>query len=284
MADADWRPASPVYLLRTCAADMTSYGGFTWPTKGVVTAPDWRSEPVCRYGLHGLLHGEGDGCLLDNSVDAVWMIVEAEAGEVVELGGKVKVPRCRVVACGDRQTIVAEISRLCPGRAIPYGTATAGYRGTATAGDSGTATAGYRGTATAGDSGTATAGDSGTATAGYRGTATAGDSGTATAGYRGTATAGYRGTATAGYRGTATAGDRGTATAGDRGTATAGVGGTATAGVGGTIAIEYWCPQRERYRRAVAEVGEDGVHGIEPDTAYIIRVEDGRARFAKAKP
>jgi hypothetical protein len=215
MADADWRPASPVYLLRTCAADMTSYGGFTWPTKGVVTAPDWRSEPVCRYGLHGLLH-------------AVWMIVEAEAGEVVELGGKVKVPRCRVVACGDRQTIVAEISRLCPGRAIPYGTATAGYRGTATAGDSGTATAGYRGTATAG------------------------------------------------YRGTATAGDRGTATAGDRG--------TATAGVGGTIAIEYWCPQRERYRRAVAEVGEDGVHGIEPDTAYIIRVEDGRARFAKAKP
>ena len=99
---------------------------------------------------------------------------------------------------------------------------------------------------------TVAAGDRGTATAGYGGTATAGDGGTARAGDGGTATAGDRGTATAGYGGTATAGDRGTATAGD----------------GGTISIRWWDANRERYRRAVAEVGENG---IEKDKPYFVK-------------
>ena len=86
------------------------------------------------------------------------------------------------------------------------------------------------------------------------------------------------GTATAGVRGTATAGYGGTATAGVRGTATAGYGGTATAGDGGTISIEYWCAKRERWRRAIAEVGEGG---IEPNTAYVL---DGINKFTRKEP
>jgi hypothetical protein len=240
-------PAGKVLVLRTCLADMRSpssdANGFIWPRSGPVECNDWQPTKTCGNGLHGVLWGEGDGgspWVWDDT--GVWLIVEVDASDVIELGGKVKFPRGVVVFSGPRLEATTMLGRLAPGRAIvgvtatagDRGTATAGYRGTATAGDSGTATAGDRGTATAGDSGTATAGYGGTATAGDRGTATAGDSGTATAGDRGTATAGDSGTATAGDRGTATAGDRGTATAGDSGTATAGYGGTATAGDRGT--------------------------------------------------
>jgi hypothetical protein len=92
-----------------------------------------------------------------------------------------------------------------------------------------------------------------------------GEGGVCAVGALGTATAGCRGTATAGCRGTATAGYRGTATAGDSGTATAGCRGTATAGYRGTIVIEWYDCAKDRYRRAVGYVGEDG---IEANVAY----------------
>jgi hypothetical protein len=164
-------------VLRTCSADMTSHGGFRWPESGSVECSDWIPEPVCGYGLHGLLWGEGDGSLLDWASDAKWLVVEVDAGGVVDLKGKVKFPRGSVVHCGDRLSATAYLSERAPGRAIVGGTATAGDHGTATAGYGGTATAGDRGTATAGYGGTATAGDHGTATAGVGGTATAGDHG-----------------------------------------------------------------------------------------------------------
>ena len=47
-------------------------------------------------------------------------------------------------------------------------------------------------------------------------------------------------------------------------TATAGYRGTATAGDGGTIAILWWDNKREKYRRAVAEVGENGIEKNKP--------------------
>jgi hypothetical protein len=75
----------------------------------------------------------------------------------------------------------------------------------------------------------------------------------------GTATAGDEGTATAGFKGTATAGDEGTATAGDEGTATAGFKGTATAGKSGLLCIKYYDYENNRYRMAVAYVGENDV-------------------------
>jgi hypothetical protein len=249
----------PVLILRTCNEDLTSHGGFKWKKTGLVKCLDWKQVKECGNGLHGLLWGEGDGSLLNWREGAKWLIVEADQAEVIDLGGKVKFPKCNVLFCGDRIKATEFLILRAPGKKVVGAVVSAGCRGTATAGYGGTATAGYGGTATAGYGGTATAGDRGTATAGDRGTATAGDRGTATAGYRGTATAGDRGTATAGDRGTATAGDRGTATAGDRG--------TATAGYRGTISILWWDSIKEKYRVAIGEVGENG---IKPKTPYIV--------------
>ncbi len=300
-----------VLVLRTCSADMTSYGGFRWPKRGPVSAPDWIDNFQCGNGLHGWLWGEGDGSLGHVDVpDAKWLVVRVLASEIRHgkghLLGKCKFPRGYVVHCGDRKSATEYIMRHgASGKAVigatatagndgtaiaGYGgTATAGYRGTATAGhggiaaagdygtatagDGGTATAGHGGiaaaghygTATAGDDGTATAGHGGTAAAGHYGTATAGTDGTAIAGYGATATAGNDGTATAGHGGTATAGYRGTATAGPGGTAIAGQDGTATAGDKGTICIKYYDVQKDRYRSAVAYVGEKG---IKPNRKY----------------
>jgi hypothetical protein len=292
-------------ILRTCKADMTSYGGFKWPRSGHVAAPDWNPAPECGNGLHGFLRGEGDGSLADWSSDAVWLVAEVET--YVDLEGKVKFPAANVIFAGSRLEATTIVKARYPDAAViganvavedrrvavvgyrgtatagDGGMATAGNWGTATAGDYGTATAGYRGAATAGDEGTATAGDEGTATAGYGGTATAGDYGTATAGDYGmatagdggTATAGKWGTATAGDGGTATAGDEGTATAGDEGTATAGDYGTATAGESGMLQI-YYHDRNDRRRIATAYVGENN---IQPNVKYRL---DGNADFVEA--
>ena len=147
-----------VYVLRTCNADMTSYGGFRWPESGPVEAPDWDSSPRCGGGLHGFLHGEGDGALASWDADAKWLVVSVAEDLIVQLDGKVKFPRGIVEFAGDRLAATTYISKRVGPRAVVGGTATAGYGGTATAGDWGTATAGDRGTATAGDGGTATAG------------------------------------------------------------------------------------------------------------------------------
>jgi hypothetical protein len=108
--------------------------------------------------------------LLDWSDDAVWIVASVKKAEIVDLGGKIKVPRCKIVHVGNRESATRFLSDA--GIVGPI------VGGTATAGKWGTATAGYEGTATAGHEGTATAGDGGTATAGYEGTATAGDKGT----------------------------------------------------------------------------------------------------------
>ena len=251
------------YILKTVQADGSAYGNFQWPLEvgAEVVAPDWDPTPQCGGGLHGLLNGVGNGGLLNWDNDAVWIVAKVpKKAQLVDLDGKVKVDRCKVVFVGNQLSAISFLQENgCDGPIVGaavavdnYGTAAAGDYGTATAGDSGTATAGDCGTAIAGDSGTATAGDSGTATAGYSGTATAGDCGTATAGYYGTATAGYGGTATAG----------------DYGTAIAGYKGTATAGYRGTIQIRWW--DGNRSRTAVGYVGEGG---ILPNVAY--RVENG---------
>jgi len=87
------------YMLRTCAADGTSHGGFRWPKEGPVSCPDWDPKPECGHGLHGLLWGGGNLSLLSNADDAIWQIVEIE--EWVEIDRKVKVPRGAVVYSGD---------------------------------------------------------------------------------------------------------------------------------------------------------------------------------------
>lgn len=119
-----------VLVLRTCNADLTSYGGFVWPKKGRVRCKDWNPEPVCGGGLHGLLWGEGDGSLLSWAEDAKWLVVEVDANDVVSLTGKVKFPAGRVVHCGDRESATSYLrDNGGDGKAIVGGTATAGDRG-----------------------------------------------------------------------------------------------------------------------------------------------------------
>jgi len=274
------RSRKTVLVMRTCSADMTSYGGFRWPKRGPVSAPDWIDNYECGNGLHGWLWGEGD-VLLDqcDDINAKWLVVRVLASEVRHgqghMIGKCKFPRGYVVHCGNRKSATEYImAHGAAGKAVICATVTAGDRGTAVAGYLGTATVGNRGTAMAGDRGTAVAGYLGTATVGDRGTAKAGDRGTAVAGYRGTAMAGYLGTATVGDEGTATvgclgtavAGHRGTAVAGNEGTATTGYRGTAMAGDRGILQIGYYTG---RFRIATAYVGENG---IKPNIKY--RLDD----------
>jgi hypothetical protein len=161
-------PAGHVLVMRTCAADLRSYNGFVWPESGPVECANWKPLAECGNGLHGLLWGAGDGLLLNWDADAKWLVVEVAAESIVDIGGKVKFPRGRVVYCGDRLSATTLIALHAPaGTSVVGGTATAGHRGAATAGDYGTATAGYGGTATAGYGGTATAGNRGTLSARY---------------------------------------------------------------------------------------------------------------------
>ena len=243
-----------VLILRTCNADMTSRGGFVWPASGPVEAPDWNPAPKCGNGLHGFLWGEGDGSLADWSSDARWLVVSVDAHKVVDLCGKVKFQSGDVVFCGDRAGATGYlISRLKkPAKVIGA---------VVSSGDGGTSTSGYWGTSTSGECGTSTSGYRGTSTSGDWGTSTSGDWGTSTSGYCGTSTSGHRGTSTSGYSGTSTSGDCGTSTSGDRG--------TASAGRGGTLSILWYDSVKQKWRRACAEVGENG---IKPNVTY--RVTD----------
>jgi hypothetical protein len=175
----------PVYVLRTCNEDLTSYNDFQWPESGPVEAPDWDSEAVCGRGLHGILWGQGAVDLLDWSPAAKWLVVSV-TGPVVDLRQKVKFKSGYVEFCGDRKAATDFI--------IAKGADPANVVGaTVSVGDNQIAVTGYRGTATAGDGGTATAGKWGVATAGRYGTSVVGEYGTATAGDGGSAEAGEGG-------------------------------------------------------------------------------------------
>jgi len=257
---------SEVLVLRTCNKDGGSYNSFRWPlTVGAeVVAPDWNPTPECGGGLHGALHGDGDGSLFRWDYDAVWMVVAVDADTIIDLGGKVKFPRCVVRFVGDRKAATDYLmAHDSMARAVIGSLVVSGDCGTSTSGDCGTSTSGYRGTSTSGDCGTSTSGDCGTSTSGYRGTSTSGDRGTSTSGDCGTSTSGYRGTSTSGHRGTSTSGDCGTSTSGDGGTSTSGDYGTSTSGNRGIVQVKWH--DGDRYRITTGYVGEDG---IEPNVAY----------------
>ena len=157
-----------ILLLRTCGQNGEAHDGFLWPlTVGSVVEPErWDPNPKrdCGDALHALAWGEGDGSLLNWSPDARWLVVSADAADVLPArGGKNRCRRVVVEHVGDRESATRYlIDHGAAGRAVVGASVTAGDYGTATAGDRGTATAGDYGTATAGDYGTATAGDRGT--------------------------------------------------------------------------------------------------------------------------
>jgi hypothetical protein len=156
----------PVYVLRTCNEDLTSYNGFQWPSYGYVEAPDWDPEPIFGKGLHGLLWGSGAGVALDWSPNAKWVVVRVDGG-VVGLNGMVKFKSGYVEFCGDRKAATDFIIEKGADPANVAGaiiavadnqTAVVGYGGFATAGFGGVAKAGFYGFATAGLGGSVSAG------------------------------------------------------------------------------------------------------------------------------
>ena len=157
------RAKKHVLVLRTCNEKLQSYGGFQWPAKGPVEAPDWMPTTDCGDGLHGFLWGEGEGQLADWTETAKWLVVRVVAADVIDLGGKVKFPRGEVVFCGERTAATAYIAAHgAVGKSIVGGTSTSGYRGTSTSGYRGTSTSGVGGTSTSGEGGTSTSGEGGT--------------------------------------------------------------------------------------------------------------------------
>ena len=143
-------PPSPstVLVLRTCNADLSSYGDFKWPRKGLAEAPDWKPTTECGNGLHGLLWGEGDGYLVSWSDDAKWLVVEVKTKDIVDLGNKVKFPRGEVLFCGTREKAIARMEKLRPevlARQVVGAVRTSGDRGTSTSGYGGTSISGYGG-------------------------------------------------------------------------------------------------------------------------------------------
>jgi len=155
---------------------MRSYGGFVWPEKGEVEAPDWLDDYSCGHGLHGLLWGEGDGRLLCWDPGVKWLVVEVEATDVRhgkgDMIGKCKFTRGNVVYCGKREDAVAMILAVRPDVAC--------VGSTITGGDYSTLTGGYRSTLTGGDYSTLTGGDRSALTGGYGSTLTGGDGATLT--------------------------------------------------------------------------------------------------------
>ena len=165
-------------MLRTVDADRRAYNGFRWPKVGPVKAPDWSPRAQCGGGLHGCLWGQGNGIIGMNDETRLWQAVLIRLKDAVDLGGKVKVPRGRVLMTGKREAVCAFVASLAPpGVGVPYTSVAAGKQGTASAGDRGQASAGAYGQASAGAYGQASAGAYGQASAGYGGQASAGDGG-----------------------------------------------------------------------------------------------------------
>jgi hypothetical protein len=158
------KPKSAAYVLRTCAAGMTSYGGFVCPRSGMVECHDWQPTPECGNGLHGFLWGYGDGFLADWSYDAVWLVVAVE--DWIALEGKVKFPRGEVVFCGSRLDATTEIIRLGARGAVigailtggAGSTLTGGYGSILAGGEGATLTGGYGSILTGGNRSTLTGG------------------------------------------------------------------------------------------------------------------------------
>ena len=252
-------------VLKVVGPNGEGHGGFIWPIEvgATVEAPDWNPAPTCGHGLHGWLWGLGDLSAAGEralSGESVWLVLAVESVSVVDLGGKVKFPRARIAARGDKTTLASIITTHRPANTpVPmFGQAAAGYAGQAAAGS--------------------------------RGQAAAGEAGQAAAGYAGQAAAGYAGQAAAGYAGQAAAGEAGQAAAGEAGQAAVDADGLATCGIGGLVrggensvlvAMYSTGPRRSDFSYSVGQVGRAGIDaGIwyEGSVDGLRRVGDGDDR------
>jgi len=229
-------------VLRTCASDLKSYGGFQWPSSGKVIAPDWDPKPECGNGLHGALYGEGNGDLLDFGSDSKWLVVEVELKNVVDLGGKVKFPECKIKYCGDRLGASKYLQENgCDGREI--------IGGYSTSGDYGRSITGYRGESSSG----------------YKGTSISGYFGTSISKNYGESISRNWGASITGAWGVSISRDGGISISGDFGRSISGIDGRCQSGFGGEIISRYW--NGVLYRTVVGYVSVVGSE-IEPNVLY----------------
>jgi len=94
--DTSLKP-NEVYVIKSVSQEGLAWGGFQWPLEpgAVISAPDWVPDDQCGHGLHGLLEGVGDWTLVARNGKGLLLAVEKDS--IIDLGGKVKFPRCRVL-------------------------------------------------------------------------------------------------------------------------------------------------------------------------------------------
>ena len=271
----DAAEAQTSLVLRTCNADMTSHGGFVWPTEGPVQCDDWSDEPVCGGGLFGLLWGEGNGRRLSWDADAKWLAVRVLLDDVVWVGGeKVKYPLGIVEHCGNQETATRYIAEHGgSGRAIVGLSLVSGNSGQSVSGDSGQSVSGNSGKSVSGDGGKSVSGDGGQSVSGDTGQSVSGDggkslsgnSGKSVSGDSGQSVSGNSGQSVSGNSGQSVSGYSGQSVSGDSGQSVSGYSGQSESGNSGILCISYWDTQDQRERLAIAYVGENG---IEANTPY----------------
>ena len=89
-------------MLKTVHNNMTSYNGFKWKKRGIITCSDWKNTGECGNGLHGLPMGIGSGSFLLWNESAKWIVFEALGG-YIEFDGIAKCESAKVLFCGDRK-------------------------------------------------------------------------------------------------------------------------------------------------------------------------------------
>src|SRR5271157_3753817 len=253
-------------FLRTCNSNFTSYINFQYPNEvgAIVSAPDWDPKPECGNGLHGLLNGNGDSSLLSREESAIWMVVEANIEECIDLNGKYKFPKCSIKYIGKREdTVKYLVQQGCTG--VHFSTNTGGDGSTNTGGDGSKNTGGDESKNigrdssknTGGDSSKNTGGDSSKNTGGYRSKNTGGNYSTNTGGHCSTNTGGNDSTNIGRDRSTNTGGYGSTNTGGYGSTNTGGNGSTVCGGENSKLILSYYDGRRSR--SVVGYVGEDGI-------------------------
>jgi hypothetical protein len=257
-------------MLRMCRDDMTSYKGFKWPEEGWVSCPDWNPSPVCGGGLHGFLMGEGNGGLIDWKRDTRWLVCEIYKKEIVDLGGKIKVSRAKVVHVGTQRSATDYLlANGAAGKKVIGCTLEGGDGATIVGGDGATIVGGDGATIVGGEWSKLTGGDGSILVGGYGATIVGGDGATIVGGEWSTITGGDGSILVGGYGATIVGGDGATLTSGGRSKLTGGEGSILSGGyestiVGGDGAILIFS-HREGTRKVVVVIGKED---FKPNVPY----------------
>lgn len=263
--------------------------GFLWDLTpgGETVAQNWSPDPLDGGGLHLWAWAQGEiwYSSIWRSDDVLWLVVEYETAEAVEMRGMVKVPKCLTVAISADRAEVAEFIRHYTPEVEKKELS---FFESRTVGDLTTVAVGVGGWVVAGDYCEIRAGDASIVCAGAYCSITAGnayplgdimtkvtagkgsrvyaaDEGNVEVGDDGIAQVGNCGLAKAGDRGRAIAGTDGLAIVGRDGEALVGEGGIGRAGENSKIHISWYDGERDRVRTRILYVGEDE---IKPDTFY----------------